>query len=154
MSLDDTITRIKQELGEHVLKIERKSDCRVYIDFEPVAVREASGLMLEALGARFQIATGVDTREGIELMYHWALDEENFVITLRTLADHAKPELDSIATLCVAAEWIEREIWELLGIHFRGHPDMRHLLLADDWPQDNFPLRRNHPAPSDGEVTP
>ena len=153
MSPDDTITRIHQELGEHVLKIERKSDCRVYIDIEPAAVREASILMFEALGARFQIATGVDTREGIELMYHWALDDENFVITLRTLANHANPELDSIATLCVAAEWIEREIWELLGIQFRGHPDMRHLLLADDWPLDNFPLRRNHPEPSDDEVT-
>ena len=154
MSLDDTITRIKQELGEHVLRIERKSDCRVYIDIEPAAVCEASSLMFEALGARFQIATGVDTREGIELMYHWALDEENFVITLRTLVDHAKPELDSIATLCVAAEWIEREIWELLGVHFRGHPDMRHLLLADDWPQGNYPLRRNHPTRGEGEVTP
>jgi NADH-quinone oxidoreductase subunit C len=55
--------------------------------------------------------------------------------------------------MCPAAEWIEREMWELLGIKFLGHPDLRHLLLSDDWPEDNFPLRRNHAAGSD-EVTP
>ncbi|MGB5487465.1 MAG: NADH-quinone oxidoreductase subunit C, partial [Lysobacterales bacterium] len=70
------------------------------------------------------------------------------VITLRVLVDHDSPELDSIAPMYPAAEWIEREIWELLGIHFKGHPDMRHLLLADDWPEGNYPMRRNH------EVTP
>jgi len=145
MNLDDAITRIQTELGDHVLKLERKSDRRLYIDMAPVAVKEASSLMLGGLGARFQIATGVDTREGIEVMYHWALDGEDFVVTLRVLLDHEVPELDSIATLCLAAEWIEREMWELLGIRFRGHPDLRHLLLSDDWPEGNYPLRRNHP---------
>ena len=42
-----------------------------------------------------------------------------------------------------ATEWIEREIHELLGVEFRNHPDMRHLLLADDWPADNHPLRKD-----------
>ena len=50
--------------------------------------------------------------------------------------------LESIAEMCPAAEWIEREIWELLGVQFEGHPDMRHLLLDDSWPEGNFPLRK------------
>jgi NADH-quinone oxidoreductase subunit C len=52
--------------------------------------------------------------------------------------------LESIAEICPAAEWIEREIWELLGVEFEGHPDLRHLLLDDNWPADDYPLRRNH----------
>jgi Ni,Fe-hydrogenase III component G len=144
MNLDDTITRIETELGQELLSLDRKSDRRLYIDMTPVAVKEASRLMLGDIGARFQIATGVATREGIEVMYHWALDREGCVITLRTLLGYEQPEVDSIATLCPAAEWIEREMWELLGIQFRGHPDLRHLLLDDDWPEGNYPLRRDY----------
>jgi Ni,Fe-hydrogenase III component G len=146
MTVDNIITRISADLGDRLLKLEHKSDRRLFIDIKPEVVRDACDLMFVNLGARFQIATGVDTREGIEVMYHWALDSENCIVTIRTLVDHEKPELDSIATLCVAAEWIEREMWELLGIHFRGHPDLRHLLLDDDWPEGNYPLRRNHEA--------
>jgi len=151
MNLDQIIACIETELGEDLLKLERKSDRRLYIDMTPVAVKEASRLMLGGPGARFQIATGVDTREGIEIMYHWALDSEDLVVTLRTLLSHEQPEVDSIATLCPAAEWIEREMWELLGIHFRGHPDLRHLLLADDWPEGNYPMRHDHQPGAGGE---
>ncbi|MGI9321598.1 MAG: NADH-quinone oxidoreductase subunit C [Thiogranum sp.] len=153
MKLDDTINRIEQALGGLVFNSELKSDRRAYIDIEPASVMQANSLMFGELGARFQIATGVDTREGIEVMYHWAFDHADFLVTLRTLLDHEAPQLASIAPMCPAAEWIEREMWELLGIEFLGHPDLRHLLLSDDWPEDNYPLRRSHPAGND-EVAP
>ena len=152
MGIDNIITKISESLGDSLLSLEQKSDRRVYINIPPEAVRETSRLMLETLGARFQIATGVDTRKGIEVMYHWALDAEDFIVTIRTMVGHGKPELDSIALFCVAAEWIEREMWELLGIHFRDHPDLRHLLLSDDWPEGKYPLR--HDYQRSDEVTP
>jgi Ni,Fe-hydrogenase III component G len=139
-----TVERIIEALGERALELVRKSERRVYIDIAPDAVVEASRLMFEEVGARLQIATGVDTPAGIEVMYHWALDREDCVVTLRVTVDHEAPALDSIAVMCPAAEWIEREIWELLGVEFRGHPDMRHLLLDDSWPEGNFPLRRGY----------
>ena len=142
----DIITNIQTQLGDAVLAVNRKSDLRVFIDIIPHTLPDASRTMLEEFGARLQIATGVDTSNGLEVMYHWALDREGIVITLRVLVDHDSPELDSIAPMYPAAEWIEREIWELLGIHFKGHPDMRHLLLADDWPEGDYPMRRNFGA--------
>ena len=140
----DIITAIQRQLGDRILAVLRKSDRRIYIDITPQSVQEASRLMLDEFAARLQIATGVDSSDGFEVLYHWALDKEGFVITLRVLLDHDSAELDSIALMCPAAEWIEREMWELLGIQFRGHPDLRHLLLADDWPEGNYPMRRNH----------
>ena len=140
----DIITTIQRQLGDRILAVLRKSDQRIYIDITPQSVQEASRLMLDEFAARLQIATGVDSSDGYEVLYHWALDSEGFVITLRVLLDHASPELESIALMCPAAEWIEREMWELLGIQFKGHPDMRHLLLADDWPEGNYPMRHNH----------
>ena len=144
MNKFDTITAIQDRLGDAVLAVKRKSDQRIYIDISPDKLVDASRLMLEQPGARLQIATGVDTSNGFEVMYHWALDADGIVITLRVLVDHDSPELESIAPIYPAAEWIEREMWELLGITFKGHPDLRHLLLADDWPEGNYPMRRNH----------
>ena len=144
MNRFDTINAIQTRLGDAVLAVKRKSDQRIYIDINPDKLVDASRLMLEQPGARLQIATGVDTSNGFEVMYHWALDADGIVITLRVLVDHDSPELESIAPIYPAAEWIEREMWELLGITFKGHPDLRHLLLADDWPEGNYPMRRNH----------
>lgn len=146
MNKFDIITTIQTQLGDAILAVKRKSDLRIYFDITPQSLPDASRIMLEEFGARLQIATGVDTSNGLEVMYHWALDAEGIVITLRVLVDHDSPELDSIAPMYPAAEWIEREIWELLGIHFKGHPDLRHLLLADDWPEGNYPMRRNFGA--------
>jgi len=150
MSAEFTIKRIRRALGEHVINFEQKSDRRVYLEIAPETVLEASSVMLEEIGARLQIATGIDTPDGIEVLYHWALDGDDCVVTVRTLVGRAAPELESIAELCPAAEWIEREIWELLGVTFRGHPDMRHLLLDDGWPEGDYPLRRKDDRPRGG----
>jgi Ni,Fe-hydrogenase III component G len=144
----DIITTIQTQLGDQILAVQRKSDQRIYISITPQSLEKATRLMLDECGARLQIATGVDNGDGFEVMYHWALDQEGLVITLRVLLDYESPELNSIALMCPAAEWIEREIWELLGINFTGHPDLRHLLLADDWPEGNYPMRHDNGATS------
>jgi Ni,Fe-hydrogenase III component G len=144
MNKFDTITTIQTRLGDAIVSVTRKSDQRIYINILPHILEDASRLMLEKFQARLQIATGVDTSKGFEVMYHWALDQDGVIITLRVVVDHDAPELKSIAPWYPAAEWIEREIWELLGIRFKGHPDLRHLLLAEDWPQGDYPMRRNH----------
>lgn len=148
MNKFDIITMIQTQLDDAIVSVKRKSDQRIYIDILPQTLEEASRLMLEEFGARLQIATGIDTSNGFEVMYHWALDLEGIIITLRVIVDHDIAQLQSIAPWYPAAEWIEREMWELLGIRFEKHPDLRHLLLADDWPEGNYPMRRNH------EVTP
>ena len=143
MKAEDTVNRIRGALGEHLVGFEQKSEHRVYIEIRPETVVEAARMMLEEFAARLQIATGIDTGQGLEVMYHWALDDEDCVVTVRVTVPYESPALASLANFCPAADWIEREIWELLGIEFVGHPDMRHLLLSDDWPEGNYPLRKN-----------
>ncbi|NNJ79541.1 MAG: NADH-quinone oxidoreductase subunit C [Xanthomonadales bacterium] len=142
MKAENTVNRIRGALGAHLADFEQHSENRVYLRVAPETVAEAARLMFEEIGARLQIMTGQDTGAGIEVMYHWALDLEDCVVTVCTEVPHEAPELESIAPLCPAAEWIEREIWELLGVEFAGHPELRHLLLSDDWPEGDWPLRR------------
>lgn len=146
MTPDQALDRIRDALGERLPAVEQKSVGRLFIEIAPEDVPEISRLMVGDLGARFQIATGVDTPSSIEVMYHWALDSSGCILTVRTRVDRQEPEIESIAPFCPAAEWIEREMWELLGIRFRNHPDLRHLLLADDWPEGKYPLRRDYEA--------
>jgi len=138
------IDQIKTTLGEGVVGVEEKSPRRLFVEVTPGSVVEASRLMFEGLGARFQIASGVDTPDAIEILYHWALDGVDCVVTLRTQLGRDDPEIESIVAVCPAAEWIEREMWELLGIRFLNHPDLRHLLLDDNWQEGQFPLRRDY----------
>ena len=144
MSREEVLSQIRDTLGDRLLRFEDKSADRVFIDVSPDDVPETSRLLLKDLQARFQIATGIDMPTAIEVLYHWALDRMGCVVTVRTRVDRQQPEIESIASLCPAAEWIEREIWELLGVRFRNHPDLRHLLLSDDWPAGKYPLRRDY----------
>ncbi|MFH0879636.1 MAG: NADH-quinone oxidoreductase subunit C, partial [Lentisphaerota bacterium] len=130
--------------GGKIIQWTDKSSRRIYMEVKPEDVPETSRFIFRDLEARFSIATGVDTPTAIEVLYHWAFDQCGLMFSVRTKLDRAKPVIESITPICKGAEWIEREMWELLGITFRNHPDMRHLLLADDWPEGKYPLRRDY----------
>jgi NADH-quinone oxidoreductase subunit C len=53
------------------------------------------------------------------------------------------PEIDSIVPLCKVANWFEREVWDLYGIKFRGHPDLRRILMYEEF--KGHPLRKDYP---------
>jgi NADH-quinone oxidoreductase subunit C len=59
------------------------------------------------------------------------------------LADGAA-NLPSVSSIWPAANWLEREVWDLFGIVFDGHPDLRRLLMPEDW--EGFPLRKDYPV--------
>ena len=144
MTREEVLVRIEETLKDKTVDLFKKSDRRTYIEVKPEDVPEASRFLFRDMEARFQIASGIDTPAGIEILYHWAFDTYDHIVTIKTTLDKEKPEIESIASICVGAEWIEREMWELLGITFKNHPDMRHLLLVDDWPEGMYPLRRDY----------
>jgi len=117
---------------------------RIYVDIDPKDLVAFSRFLFEDLQARFIIASGVDTPRGvIEIVYHFDFYQLPVVFSLRICLKKPKPEVESLAGIIKGTEWIEREINELLGVTFNNHPDMRHLILPDDWPEGNYPLRRD-----------
>jgi NADH:ubiquinone oxidoreductase subunit C len=80
----------------------------------------------------------------MEILYHFTLEDINLLISLRVRLEKPNLEVESLAPLFEAANWVEREIHELLGINFKGHPDLRMLLLPDDWPRGVYPLRQDY----------
>ena len=144
MSPEDILARIRSSLGDQLLRLQQPREKRVYVDVPAEAISSTTQLLYHELQARLQTASGMDAPREFEILYHWAFDSLGLLVTIRTHVDREQPELASITPICPAAEWIEREMWELLGIRFRNHPDMRHLLLKQDWPEGKYPLRRDY----------
>ena len=140
---DEVVEGIKGKFGSAIVDVFEKSPRRTYITVEPADLPDVAEYMYKDVGARLQICTGMHMENGFEILYHFAIDRAARIVNLRVILDGEKPTIESIAKRVPAAEWIEREMWELLGIEFRNHPDMRHLLLTDDWKEGNYPLRRD-----------
>jgi Ni,Fe-hydrogenase III component G len=140
---DEVVAGIKNKFGDAILDVFEKTPRRTYITVNPDRLPDVAEYVYKDLGGRFQIASGTHLVDCLEILYHFALDKSDRVLNLRVKLDPEKPSIESCAKRIPATEWIEREMHELLGIEFRNHPDMRHLLLTDDWPEGNYPLRRD-----------
>lgn len=117
---------------------------RYYLAVERDKVVVAAEFLFREIGCRFSIATGIDTRDGFEILYHFSHDASGVLYTLKTLVPKDDAKVDSITPKVPAANWIEREMKELLGIDFPGHPNLKPLLTSDtDWEPCQYPLRRD-----------
>jgi NADH-quinone oxidoreductase subunit C len=139
----DIKVKIKEGLGARVISWQEHSLRRIYFTVKKEDIFEASKFLFKELGLRFATASGIDTKEALEIIYHFSDDASGAVYSVRVLLeDKLHPEVDSLTPIFSAAEWIEREIWEMLGINFKNHPNLKRLLLAEDWPQGKYPLRQ------------
>jgi NADH-quinone oxidoreductase subunit C len=92
-------------------------------------------------------ATSVDRFPGeprFEVNYHIVSIPKRLKLRLRTRVGGADPTVDSMVPVWPGAGWLEREIFDLMGIRFNGHPDLRRILLPADW--EGHPLRRDYPT--------
>jgi len=86
--------------------------------------------------------TGMDYGTDLGTVYHLRSTVHNHMIVLKTrVTDRENPEIDSLCALWPAAEFHEREAYDLLGIRFRNHPDLRRLFLDSTW---GYPLRKDY----------
>jgi NADH:ubiquinone oxidoreductase subunit C len=137
--------KIKERIANKIKSWEEKSSRRVYLLIEKNDLIEVATFLFKELGLRFIIASGIDTPDGFEILYHFSFDQTGEIYSLRVLIrDKDKPEIDSLTPVFPGAEWIEREMWEMLGINFIGHPNLKRLLLSEDWPEGKYPLRRDY----------
>ena len=79
-----------------------------------------------------------------ELNYHLVSISRKDKVRLRVRLSGNDPVVDSLVPVWPGANWLEREIFDLFGIRFTGHPDLRRILLPDDW--EGHPLRKDYPV--------
>jgi len=86
--------------------------------------------------------SGVDMPNSIMVVYHMESTKYNHAMVLKSQTkDRTNPELDTVSDIWPTAEFHEREVFDLLGVKFTNHPDLRRLFLDDAY---GFPLRKDH----------
>jgi NADH-quinone oxidoreductase subunit C len=99
----------------------------------------------ETLGYRLPAcASGVDRIEQLEAVYHLQSLQTNTLLGLKVKLSKEDPRMPTLTTVWKGVDWHEREMFDLLGIVFEGHPDLRRILLPDDW--EGHPLRKDYTA--------
>ncbi len=79
-----------------------------------------------------------------EVVYHLHSIGHNQRVRLKCRIPSAVCEIESVTSVWRGAGWYEREVFDLFGIRFRGHPDLRRIMMPDDW--QGHPLRKDYPV--------
>jgi Ni,Fe-hydrogenase III component G len=115
---------------------------RTCVELHPEDVKDAIRALRDEATTRFMTIAAVDRGTDIDLSYLLSLG--GCVVTLRARIPKETSRTETIADMVPAAELIEKEISELFGIEFAGHPRPKNLVLPDDWPASKRPLRKPH----------
>ncbi len=131
----DALTDARHDRGELTLSV------------APEAIRSAASAV-QAAGYNFlEDMTAVDwfpSSPRFQLSYHILSHSFKERIRLRVMLDEVDPTVDSITSVWPSANYYEREVFDLFGIRFAGHPNLRRIMMPDDW--QGFPLRKDYPV--------
>ena len=104
-------------------------------------------LLAEITAVDYLEYEGAEQRFGVVyVLVNTAVGER---VVVKTFVDDPDPELPSMYPLWKAADWLEREVYDMFGIAFTGHPDLRRILMPDEFTA--FPLRKDYPLKGRGE---
>ena len=143
-----TLTRLQERFPEEILGAHSRLGEDTVI-LKPDALTRAARFLKEEPRLRFDFLmdlTAVDhwkRQPRFELVYHLYSRSNNARLRLKAPLGGASPEAPSLTSVWPAADWYEREVFDMFGIRFRGHPDLRRILMYQEF--EGHPLRKDYP---------
>ncbi len=117
------------------------------VEIDSAKIVEAISRVKHKLGfERLTSVTGVDrfpAEPRFEVVYHLQSVAGKKRLRLKARVSGANPEIESVTSVYRGADWYERETFDLFGIRFLNHPDLRRIMMPEDW--DGHPLRKDYP---------
>jgi NADH-quinone oxidoreductase subunit C len=116
---------------------------------EAARIEQVARLLRDEPGLDFEMLTDLTCVDWLgeeprfEVVYHFYSVARNHRVRIKARVREEAPELASLVPLYPSANWMEREVWDLYGVRFTGHPDLRRLLLYDEF--EGHPLRKDYP---------
>ncbi len=138
----ELVEKIKQGLKQKVIEITNPASRRVFLKVAKEDLVEAVRFLRDNFNfTHISTISGIDLGENFEILYHMA--NENCVLTVRALTPRNDPKVPTITGVIPGATLYEREVYDMFGIVFEGHPNLVRLILPDDWPEGEYPLRKD-----------
>lgn len=135
---EDIISRLRDKF--HAVNIEETTQCVV---IEAKDIKDLCLFLKDNLGFDYlSNLTAMDYKDKLALVYIFYSFKLKNKLSLKVFLDRNSPSIESIAGIFRAADWHEREAYDLMGINFSAHPDLRRILLPDDW--QGHPLRKDY----------
>jgi NADH-quinone oxidoreductase subunit C len=143
--------RLRAQFGERVIRAELEV-LDPWIAVEPDAMPDVGRWLHDESDLRFDVLsneTGVDYKDDgqIEVVYHLYSYPHRHAAVLKARTPRDNAVIPTVCGVWRAAIWLEREIYDLLGVTFTGHPDLRRLLMPEDWV--GHPLRKDFVEPEE-----
>lgn len=140
---------LKQQIEAHLPSPAFEEDgewTTVYLD--PTTWHDAARLLRSTQGLDFDYlfcVTAVDWKTHFTMVYHLSSTTHRHTLVVKIKLDHNNPEVPTVSDIWRTAEFHEREAYDLMGIVFSAHPDLRRLFMTDDW--KGWPLRKDYEDP-------
>jgi NADH-quinone oxidoreductase subunit C len=155
--VNPALATLAEVLGAPPKTTEFKGNLRVYVPAERIvevltALRDRCGFnFLVELGGVDYLGYPKPSGSGKRFEVHYALlnHETNDRLIVKVGADDPSPSVPSVVSLWSGANWMEREVYDMYGVSFIGHPDMRRILMPDEFTA--YPLRKDYPLRGRGE---
>lgn len=155
MERDEILDRLGQEFGDESFSISLfRGDARVVCPSAQVVevlawLKDECDLdMLVDLTA-VDYLEYPDARDRFGVIYSLGSTVTNARLWVKVFVNEPEPEVPSVVSLWRGADWLEREVYDMFGIRFDGHPDLRRILMPEEFAA--FPLRKDYPLKGRGE---
>lgn len=164
MKAEDIFNLLKEKFGDAILEMDSDLPTEPIINANPLEINKILEFLRD--GKEFQFDSlmnlscvddnnaekvtnedGTVTVKGGTLSIFYHLDSMNLKhkITLKVSTDRDAAEVESVTGVWHSANWHEREAYDMFGVKFLNHPDLRRILMPDDW--DGYPLRKDYENP-------
>jgi len=153
MNTETLLDKINSEAKDKIQEATLAAPRRISIKVERKHLNAVLSFLKEQLGfTHLGTITGLDLGENFEVVYH--LSSDAATVNVRILTPRSDPKVPSVCAVIPGAILYERELQDMFGMVIENIPDPRPLLLADDWPAGEFPLRKDWQFDRPAEVIP
>ena len=140
---------LKASFGDAILEAKLDGVIDPWIKIAPGSMKDVAKFLRDEERLLFDslmLLTGMDYTKGrIGVVYHLHSMKWNHKIVLKTEVETDQPHVHSVESIWKTANWQEREAFDMFGVLFDGHPDLRRILMPDDW--EGYPLRKDYQVP-------
>jgi NADH-quinone oxidoreductase subunit C len=141
--LEPLVEKLRQDFG--ATASEYRGDVSLVVPAEKIAeaCRQVQGQGFELLSAMTAVDYWPQETPRFHVVYELTSLSDHLTLELRAPVPGVNPSLPTVSAVYRNANWRERELWDMFGIKFSGHPDLRRILMPADW--EGHPLRKDYP---------